>query len=53
VFDVGEFHRHQLFDGPLCPVSLDEVDGPADGFCNVCTGDLGVVGDDGGVKRDT
>ena len=31
VFDVGEFHRHELLGG----------------FCYVCTGDLGVVCDDG------
>ena len=31
VFNVGEFHRHKLLGG----------------FCYVCTGDLGVVCDDG------
>jgi hypothetical protein len=53
VFDIGEFHRHEFFDGPICPVGLDEVDGPAGGFCYVCAGNFGVVRDDRCVKGDT
>ena len=53
VFDVGKFHRHELFDGLPCPVGLDEIDGPAGRFSDVGTSDLGVVRDDGGVRRKT
>jgi hypothetical protein len=45
---MGKFHRHELFDGPACPVGLDEIDGPRGGCCDgVGTGDLGVVRDNG------
>jgi hypothetical protein len=53
VFHVGEFHRHEPFDGPLCPFGLDEIDGPAGGFCYVCTGGMSVLCDDGCVRRKT
>ena len=53
MFHVGQFYRHELFDGPPCPVGFDEVNGPAGRFCDVGTGDLGVVRDDGGVRRKT
>ena len=53
MFDVGKFHRHELFDGPTLFVGLDKIEGPAGGFCDVSTGDLDVVRDDGSVRRRT
>ena len=53
VFDVGEFHRHELFDGTICPFDLDEIDSLSGGFCYVCTGDLDIVCDNGYVRRKT
>jgi len=53
VFDLGKFHRHEPFDGTICPVGLDQIDSSAGGFCYVSTGDLGVVCGDGCVRRNT
>ena len=42
--ELGEFHRHELFDGLLV------YRRPVGGFCDVGTGNLGVVRDNGGIK---